>query len=162
MATSLNIINFVYYYFFGSSPSRALAARATTAVAPAVDINNLASLVDTLAQATSMIQAAGLAVPALTPARAALAATGTLIIFIQSMLRLCLASGSSVHNLIYLAFLSIGGLSPTIRPTNDPNYCSAKLPAAQPLAHIESEVKERFVPYLISPFYYKRFVQNFP
>ncbi|XP_034255901.1 RNA-binding protein 45 isoform X3 [Thrips palmi] len=94
------------------SPSRALAARATTAVAPSVDIqSNLATLVDTLAQATSMIQAAGLAVPALTPARAALAATG--------------------------------GLSPTIRPANDPNYCSAKLPAAQPLAHIESEVKER-------------------
>lgn len=54
-----------------------MAARTTTAVAPAVDIqNNLATLVDTLAQATSMIQAAGLAVPALTPARAALAASG--------------------------------------------------------------------------------------
>ena len=44
-------------------------------MAPAVDIqNNLATLVDTLAQATSMIQAAGLAVPALAPARAALVA----------------------------------------------------------------------------------------
>lgn len=60
-----------------SSPSRTLPARAATTVAPSVDIqNNLATLVDTLAQATSMIQAAGLAVPALTPARAALAAPG--------------------------------------------------------------------------------------
>ena len=73
MANLSNIFNYLC-----SSPSRALAARATSAVAPAVDIqNNLATLVDTLAQATSMIQAAGLAVPALTPARAALTATGT-------------------------------------------------------------------------------------
>lgn len=45
--------------------------------------------------------------------------------------------------------LFLGGLSPTIRPSNDLSYCSAKLPPVQPLAHIESEVKERFVMVLL-------------
>lgn len=128
---------------FSSSPSRTLPARGTTAVAPAVDINNLATLVDTLAQATSMIQAAGLAVPALAPARAALAASTGMLCLKLSMRSLSVNFLLPLLKHLFQNFS--GGMSPTIRAVNDPAYCSAKLPAAQPLAHIESEVKERFV-----------------
>lgn len=102
--------------------------------------NNLATLAETIAQATSLIQAAGLGQG-----------------FLQSPSK-HVVNGSDERNelmghLEMLGALSTQGLplSPSQPATNnnypgetyDPSYCSVKLPTPQPLAPMDSPVGER-------------------
>lgn len=111
--------------------------------------NNLATLAETIAQATSLIQAAGLGQG-----------------FLQSPSK-HVVNGSDERNelmghLEILGALSTQGipLSPSHPPTNnnypgetyDPSYCSVKLPTPQPLAPMDSPVGERYVDAVIYSF----------
>nr|CAH0107847.1 unnamed protein product [Daphnia galeata] len=102
--------------------------------------NNLATLAETIAQATSLIQAAGLGQG-----------------FLQSPSKHAVNGADERNDLMghleMLGALSTQGipLSPNQAPTNnnypgetyDPSYCSVKLPTPQPLAPMDSPVGER-------------------
>jgi hypothetical protein len=104
--------------------------------------NNLATLAETIAQATSLIQAAGLGQG-----------------FLQSPSKHAVNGADERNDLMghleMLGALSTQGipLSPNQAPTNnnypgetyDPSYCSVKLPTPQPLAPMDSPVGERYV-----------------
>jgi len=104
--------------------------------------NNLATLAETIAQATSLIQAAGLGQG-----------------FLQSPSKHVVNGTDERNELIghleMLGALSSQGipLSPSQPPTNnnypgetyDPSYCSVKLPTPQPLAPMDSPVGERYL-----------------
>lgn len=102
--------------------------------------NNLATLAETIAQATSLIQAAGLGQGFLqSPSKHAVNGTDE--------------RNELMGHLEMLGALSTQGipLSPNQAPTNnnyqgetyDPSYCSVKLPTPQPLAPMDSPVGER-------------------
>lgn len=104
--------------------------------------NNLATLAETIAQATSLIQAAGLGQG-----------------FLQSPSKHVVNGTDERNELIghleMLGALSSQGipLSPSQPPANnnypgetyDPSYCSVKLPTPQPLAPMDSAVAERYL-----------------
>ena len=104
--------------------------------------NNLATLAETIAQATSLIQAAGLGQGFLpSPSKHVVNGTDE--------------RSELMGHLEMLGALSTQGipLSPSQPPTNnnypgetyDPSYCSVKLPTPQPLAPMDSPVGERYL-----------------
>ncbi len=113
--------------------------------------NNLATLAETIAQATSLIQAAGLGQGFLqSPSKHVVNGTDE--------------RSELMGHLEMLGALSTQGipLSPSQPPTNnnypgetyDPSYCSVKLPTPQPLAPMDSPVGERYFIIFIPRFFF--------
>lgn len=114
-----------------SAPYGMIAPNARTAALH----NNLATLAETIAQATSLIQAAGLGQG-----------------FHSSLTSEKDENALTFQMLGSLPTQGIPSLSPVQAPTNnnypgetyDPSYCSVKLPTPQPLAPMDSLVAERY------------------